>query len=51
MGPGPGARLPGFGSAYKKRIKELYPAAVHITGYGEGLPLESKLCGDRSAKD
>ncbi len=40
MGPGPGAGLPGFGSAYKKRIKELYPAAVHITGYGEGLPFE-----------
>jgi len=38
MGPGPGAHLPGFGSAYKKRIKELYPASVSITGYGEGLP-------------
>jgi choline dehydrogenase-like flavoprotein len=41
MGPGPGAALPGFGSAYKKRIKELYPAAVDISGYGEGLALES----------
>jgi choline dehydrogenase-like flavoprotein len=41
MGPGPGVMLPGFGSAFKKRIKELYPAAVTITGYGEGLPLES----------
>jgi choline dehydrogenase-like flavoprotein len=41
MGPGPAAALPGFGSAYKKKIKELYPATVHITGYGEGLPLES----------
>jgi choline dehydrogenase-like flavoprotein len=40
MGPGPGAELPGFGSAYKKRIKELYPAAVNIGGYGEGLPFE-----------
>jgi choline dehydrogenase-like flavoprotein len=38
MGPGPGAHLPGFGSAYKKRIKELYPAGVSIDGYGEGLP-------------
>ena len=38
MGPGPGAHLPGFGSAYKKRIKELYPASVSISGYGEGLP-------------
>jgi choline dehydrogenase-like flavoprotein len=41
MGPGPGAQLPGFGSAYKKRIKELYPAAVSIGGYGEGLPFAS----------
>ena len=40
MGPGPGARLPGFGSAYKKRIKELYPAGVSIDGYGEGLPFD-----------
>ncbi len=40
MGPGPGAHLPGFGSAYKKRIKELYPAAVSIDGYGEGLPFD-----------
>jgi choline dehydrogenase-like flavoprotein len=40
MGPGPGAELPGFGAAYKKRIKELYPAAVNIGGYGEGLPFE-----------
>lgn len=38
IGPGPGANLPGFGSAYKKRIKELYPAGVTIDGYGEGLP-------------
>jgi glucoside 3-dehydrogenase (cytochrome c) catalytic subunit len=41
MGPGPGAALPGFGSAYKKRVKELYPAAVDISGYGEGLAFES----------
>jgi choline dehydrogenase-like flavoprotein len=40
MGPGPGANLPGFGSAYKKRIKELYPAGVSIDGYGEGLPFD-----------
>ena len=40
MGPGPGALLPGFGSAYKKRIKELYPAGVSIDGYGEGLPFD-----------
>ena len=40
MGPGPGAQLPGFGSVYKKRIKELYPAAVSIDGYGEGLPFD-----------
>jgi choline dehydrogenase-like flavoprotein len=40
MGPGPGAHLPGFGSAYKKRIKELYPAGVSIDGYGEGLPFD-----------
>jgi choline dehydrogenase-like flavoprotein len=39
-GPGPGAGLPGFGSAYKKRIKELYPAGVSIGGYGEGLAFE-----------
>src|SRR5439155_1573413 len=38
MSPGPGASLPGFGSAYKKKIKELYPAAVQMGGYGEGLP-------------
>jgi len=36
-GPGHGASLAGFGSAYKKRIKELYPANVSIEGYGEGL--------------
>jgi len=41
MGPGPGANLPGFGSAYKKKIKELYPAGVTIDGYGEGLPFAS----------
>jgi choline dehydrogenase-like flavoprotein len=40
MGPGPGAHLPGFGSSYKERIKELYPAAVSIDGYGEGLPFD-----------
>jgi choline dehydrogenase-like flavoprotein len=38
MGPGPGAGLPGFGSSYKKKINELYPAAVEMSGYGEGLP-------------
>jgi choline dehydrogenase-like flavoprotein len=40
MGPGPGAGLPGFGSAYKKKIKELYPAAVSMGGYGEGLAFD-----------
>lgn len=40
MGPGPGAGMPGFGSAYKKKIKELYPAGVDIGGYGEGLPFD-----------
>jgi choline dehydrogenase-like flavoprotein len=40
MGPGPGAHLHGFGSAYKTRIKELYPAGVTIDGYGEGLPFD-----------
>ncbi|HLY60803.1 MAG TPA: GMC family oxidoreductase [Terriglobia bacterium] len=40
MGPGPGAGLPGFGAAYKKKIKELYPAAVSIGGYGEGLAFD-----------
>jgi len=39
-GPGPGAGLPGFGAAYKKKIKELYPAAISMSGYGEGLALE-----------
>jgi len=38
MGPGAGASLPGFGSAYKRRIKELYPAGFTMDGYGEGLP-------------
>ena len=37
VGPGVGASLPGFGSSYKKRIKELYPANVSIGGMGEGL--------------
>ena len=37
MGPGVGAGLPGFGSAYKKRIQELYPARFSMGGYGEGL--------------
>jgi len=41
MGAGPGASLPGFGSAYKRRIKELYPAALTIGGYGEGLAFSS----------
>jgi len=41
MGPGPGAGLAGFGSAYKKKIKELYPAAVTMGGYGEGLAFAS----------
>ncbi len=40
MGPGPGAGLPGFGSAYKKKIKERYPAGVSMGGYGEGLPFD-----------
>jgi len=40
MGPGPGASFPGFGSSYKKKIKELYPAAVSMGGYGEGLPFD-----------
>src|SRR5204863_1041089 len=39
-GAGPGARLPGFGSAYKKKIKELYPAGVSMGGYGEGLAFD-----------
>ncbi len=39
-GPGPGAELPGFGSAYKKRIKELYPAGYSMSGYGEGLAFD-----------
>ena len=41
IGPGPGAGLDGFGSIFKKKIKELYPAAVNISGYGEGLALSS----------
>lgn len=41
MGPGPGAGMPGFGSAYKKKIKELYPSGVTMGGYGEGLALHS----------
>jgi choline dehydrogenase-like flavoprotein len=40
MGPGPGAGFPGFGSSYKRKIKELYPAAVSMGGYGEGLPFD-----------
>lgn len=40
MGPGPGASMPGFGSAYKKKIKDLYPAAFSIGGYGEGLAFD-----------
>jgi choline dehydrogenase-like flavoprotein len=41
MGPGPGAALPGFGSAYKRRIKELYPSGFDMSGYGEGLAFDS----------
>lgn len=41
MGPGPGVSLDGFGSSFKKKIKELYPAAVNMSGYGEGLALDS----------
>jgi choline dehydrogenase-like flavoprotein len=39
-GPGPGAGMAGFGSAYKKKIKELYPTGVSIGGYGEGLAFD-----------
>ncbi len=41
MGPGPGADLPGFGAGYKRKIKELYPAACSMRGYGEGLAFDS----------
>jgi len=41
IGPGPGAGLAGFGSAYKRRIKELYPAGFSMGGYGEGLAFYS----------
>ena len=37
VGPGVGASFAGFGSAFKKRIKNLYPANVSIGGMGEGL--------------
>ena len=40
MGPGAGAGLAGFGSSYKKKVKELYPAAISIGGYGEGLAFD-----------
>jgi len=40
MGAGHGASLPGFGSSYKRKIKELYPAGVSMGGYGEGLALD-----------
>lgn len=43
VGAGPGADMPGFGAAYKKRIKELYPASVHMGGYGEGLAYYSNF--------
>ncbi|MGH9502141.1 MAG: GMC oxidoreductase [Terriglobales bacterium] len=41
--PGPGTKMPGFGIAFKKKIKDLYPAAVQMGGYGEGLPLYSNF--------
>jgi choline dehydrogenase-like flavoprotein len=40
MGPGVGASLAGFGSVYKRRIKELYPASFDMGGYGEGLAFD-----------
>jgi choline dehydrogenase-like flavoprotein len=40
MDAGPGADLPGFGSAYKKKIKEIYPAQFSMGGYCEGLPFK-----------
>lgn len=40
MGAGPGASFPGFGSAYKKKINELYPAGFSMGGYGEGLAFD-----------
>jgi len=40
-GPGMGASLPGFGAAYKKRIKDLYPTWMTLTGQGEGLAFSS----------
>ena len=40
MGAGPGASFPGFGSAYKKKITELYPAGLTMGGYGEGLAFD-----------
>jgi len=41
--PGPGSSMPGFGLAYKKKIKELYPAGVRMGGYGEGLAFYSNF--------
>jgi choline dehydrogenase-like flavoprotein len=43
MSPGAGAQMPGFGSEFKKRIKQLYPATLTIDGYGEGLPFEHNM--------
>jgi len=40
-GPGIGAEMAGFGSGFKKRVKELYPAGVSVGAYGEGLALHS----------
>jgi choline dehydrogenase-like flavoprotein len=39
--PGPGADFPGFGAAFKKRVKELYPTGVRMGGFGEGLAFAS----------
>jgi len=39
-GSGSRRRVTGFGSAYKKRVKELYPAGFYLGGYGEGLAFD-----------
>jgi choline dehydrogenase-like flavoprotein len=42
--PGSARSTPGFGSDFKKRIRESQPAHISMTGFGEPLPRADSYC-------
>jgi choline dehydrogenase-like flavoprotein len=42
--PGFARSTPGFGSQFKRRVKENYPAMVSMAGFGESLPSFDSYC-------